>query len=534
MSGARTPEEKAKSKAVHVGFQIAGGAGWVVSALLAAGVLLSGRGDAPAWLFGRGARGAAGAGAWTNRHAAVAFEDWGTEAFARARREGKLVLLFLAPEFSAPAARMQADVFGNVFAARFAGERFVPVRVDSARFPDLDRRYRARGWPTVALLTADGVALDAGGSMTAEIFQSWAAAVANSAAERPQALARIGVEAYEARRAEAAGRSRSAPPPAAADAAERARSLLLAAWDPEGRTFDREGPRFPRFERLAALAALPAPWARELSSAAAEGAEAFLDPRDGGAYRILGPDGGVIARERLASEQAAALDALCALRPQAAARVLGFVAGPLTPKDSPARYFGWQGGYVLSKNFSSASDGPDFAALERDGFRPLGDARLGENAELARAVLACRASSAPARSHARAVVRRASAQLEAAATRRDPRLLLDDAIAVGEALLVDGRPEEAASARRWMERRFAEGAYYLDRLPTRVLPPETDRLADPALNARALDFLQRLGAALPPGGERASVRQRAEALRGWLAARADSVDPAVWAALNAR
>ena len=35
-------------------------------------------------------------------------------------------------------------------------ERFVPVRVDNDRHPDVNRRYNMGGWPTTAFLTPSG------------------------------------------------------------------------------------------------------------------------------------------------------------------------------------------------------------------------------------------------------------------------------------------------------------------------------------------------------------------------------------------
>src|SRR5208282_5835408 len=110
--------------------------------------------------------------------------------------------------------------------------------------------------------------------------------------------------------------------------------------------------------------------------------------------------------------------------------------------------------------------------------------------------------------------------------RRDPRLLLDDALGVGGALLAAGRASDAERVRAWLEANLADGPRYLDRLATGILPREADRIADPALNARACVFLDRLAAALPPGASRDEARSRASALRGWLAARADALDPA--------
>jgi len=525
----RTPEEKAEIRAIHSGFQVAGGVGFVVCALAAAYVLFGGRAAAPDWLFG-GAPAAPRGGRWSNRTSAVDFAEWGVEPFARARREGKLVLLFLGPEYSAATKRAQSEIFGDPGVAALTAARFVPVRVDSAEYPDLDRRYRARGWPTIALLTSDGDLVDAGSSMAPATFLRWAGEISERAAQ-PGGLARLAEAGVARRRAAAADLVRVAAVPTARAAEGAAQQKLMSAWDGKRRTFDADGPRFPRFERVAALAALKAPWANALAAQAAAGDRSFLDGRDGGARRSEGPDGGVLAREQTAQEQAAALDAFCPLEPAAARRVLDFVAGPFAPK---GRVLGWQAGYALTPKFFEATDGADFDAVAKDGWRPLGDARLADEAELARAVLDCGVAAPADRKRAAAAARRALKDFDARARVKDVRLLLDDALAVGAAQLSVGDAAGAARVRRYIDDNFASGPFYFDRRATGVLPPETDRIADPELNARSLSFLLRLQAALPAGAEKDAVLRRADALRTWLSARADALDPAVWAALVAR
>jgi hypothetical protein len=210
--------------------------------------------------------------------------------------------------------------------------------------------------------------------MTPEAFQSWAAAIADKAAAHPEILERVDAEAAENRRA--AARSLDAGTPMEAAAAElRARTALTAQWDASRRTFDRVGPRFPRFERLVALRSLKAPWAQELGLEAAKGALLFQDLQEGGIRRAANPDGSPAALETVASDQAAALDALCGIMPDSARKELGFL-----DKTS----WGWRAGYATA------------------GKRAEGPARLGEDADLARAVrsIAIGPSLAGGRSHA--------------------------------------------------------------------------------------------------------------------------------------
>ncbi|MFI5350418.1 MAG: DUF255 domain-containing protein [Elusimicrobiota bacterium] len=521
MSVEKTPEEAARSKRAHADSMIVMGAVTTVAALAAAWIAMSGRGDVPDWMFGGRRAERAAVGDWTNRPAAVHFEDWGPAPFARAKKEGKLVLLFLGPTFSAPTARMEAETFGDPDAAALADARFVPVKVRSEEYPDLDRRYRAGGWPTTAVLLPDGVPLAAGKEMSPAVFRTWASALADKASSHPEIIARVD--------AEAAAQRRAAIPPAgapmdAAEAERRAQAALYGQWDPKRRTFDRVGPRFPRFERIAALRAVKPLWAQDLAQEAAKGALIFRDPQFGGFRRAANPDGTPAALEVLSSDQAASLDTLCGSMPDSARKELDFLSN---------HWRGWLAGYALSADGLRATDGPDFERWSGEGRRPQGGARVGEDADLSRAVLSCAQASPKEIVFAKRRVATAWADFGKAALARSPRLLLDDAVSLGGALLAAGRPEDALSVWRWMDANLADGPAFLDRPATGVLPLDMDRVADPALNARALAFMIRLLHDQPGAARQAGLARRNKELYAWLSARADSLDPAVWAALAA-
>jgi len=98
---------------------------------------------------------------------------------------------------------------------------------------------------------------------------------------------------------------------------------------------------------------------------------------------------------------------------------------------------------------------------------------------------------------------------------------------------VDGVVFVADSQEERMDANLASGPAFLDRPETGVLPPDMDRLANPALNARALAFMIRLLRDQPGAARRSGLIGRSQALYAWLSARSDSLDPAVWAALSA-
>ena len=81
---------------------------------------------------------------------------WGADAFARARAEGKPVLLSITAAWCRACHEMDRTTYADPGVAELIRDRFIPVRVDTDRRPDINERYNLGGWPTTAFLTADG------------------------------------------------------------------------------------------------------------------------------------------------------------------------------------------------------------------------------------------------------------------------------------------------------------------------------------------------------------------------------------------
>ena len=94
--------------------------------------------------------------------AAIAWLPWRAESFARARAEGRPVLLFLAPSWCGHSAEMDSATFADTEVAALITAHFVAIRVDPDRRPDIAERYSLGGWPTTAFLTPDGDVLGGG------------------------------------------------------------------------------------------------------------------------------------------------------------------------------------------------------------------------------------------------------------------------------------------------------------------------------------------------------------------------------------
>jgi uncharacterized protein len=93
---------------------------------------------------------------------AIAWLPWSAASFARARTEGKPVLLSLAPTWCRNSLEMDRSSFADPDVVARVDLRYVPIRVDADRRPDICERYSLGGWPTTAFLTPDGGLLGGG------------------------------------------------------------------------------------------------------------------------------------------------------------------------------------------------------------------------------------------------------------------------------------------------------------------------------------------------------------------------------------
>src|SRR5436190_18668966 len=78
---------------------------------------------------------------------------WSAETFARARRERKPVLLSITAAWCRACHEMDRTTYADPQVADLIRDRFVPVRVDCDRRPDINDRFNLGGWPTTAFLT---------------------------------------------------------------------------------------------------------------------------------------------------------------------------------------------------------------------------------------------------------------------------------------------------------------------------------------------------------------------------------------------
>lgn len=91
-----------------------------------------------------------------NRAHEIAWRPWGEEAFREAEKEGKPVLLSISAVWCHWCHVMDETTYSDGEVIGLVNEGYIPVRVDSDRNPDINRRYNQGGWPTTAFLSPSG------------------------------------------------------------------------------------------------------------------------------------------------------------------------------------------------------------------------------------------------------------------------------------------------------------------------------------------------------------------------------------------
>lgn len=86
----------------------------------------------------------------------IRWRDWSTEAFEGARKSGRLLLLDLSAAWCHWCHVMDETTYADPVVIRTVNEKFIPVRVDIDKRPDISERYNRGGFPTTAFLSDRG------------------------------------------------------------------------------------------------------------------------------------------------------------------------------------------------------------------------------------------------------------------------------------------------------------------------------------------------------------------------------------------
>jgi uncharacterized protein YyaL (SSP411 family) len=90
----------------------------------------------------------------------IHWREWGEAAFRCAEQEGKPVLLTLTATWCHWCHVLDQTSYAEARVIHLVNSRFIPVRVDVDRRPDLSARYNQGGFPSVAILNDHGMLLD--------------------------------------------------------------------------------------------------------------------------------------------------------------------------------------------------------------------------------------------------------------------------------------------------------------------------------------------------------------------------------------
>lgn len=89
----------------------------------------------------------------------IPWRDWSEAAFATAQRSKRPILLYLMTQWGHAIHVFEQTVLSQPDIVDEINESFVPIRVDSIRRPDVFERYNQGGWPSICILTPEGVLL---------------------------------------------------------------------------------------------------------------------------------------------------------------------------------------------------------------------------------------------------------------------------------------------------------------------------------------------------------------------------------------
>ncbi|MBN1288354.1 MAG: thioredoxin domain-containing protein [Actinobacteria bacterium] len=91
-----------------------------------------------------------------NRAGEISWRHWEEGAFQEAEDEGKLVFLSISAVWCHWCHVMDETTLSDRSVIERLNRDFIPVRVDSDKRPDINRRYNQGGWPTIAFLLPSG------------------------------------------------------------------------------------------------------------------------------------------------------------------------------------------------------------------------------------------------------------------------------------------------------------------------------------------------------------------------------------------
>lgn len=93
---------------------------------------------------------------------AIEWRQWGNDAFEESRQSGKPVLLSISAVWCHWCHVMDQTTYADSRVVELVNQKYIAVRVDNDREPDINDRYNMGGWPTTAFLTHAGDVITGG------------------------------------------------------------------------------------------------------------------------------------------------------------------------------------------------------------------------------------------------------------------------------------------------------------------------------------------------------------------------------------
>jgi uncharacterized protein len=243
--------------------------------------------------------------------AGIRWQEWGPAAFAAAAAADRLVLLHLTATWCHWCALMDSGTWADTAIIHRVNREFVAIRVDADRYPHVQDRYIAGGWPTNAFLTPTGEVLWSGTYLEAAQFLTLSDSVTEAWRERREELDR------EITRRRLALESTRARQPGGGlvrrEAADDVYTATLAAYDARNGGFG-DAPKFPQADVIELLYAT-APTDETALRMADQTLDGMLagelwDSEGGGFFRYAtAADWTAPRREKLLDTNSALLDA---------------------------------------------------------------------------------------------------------------------------------------------------------------------------------------------------------------------------------
>ncbi|MDO9535122.1 MAG: DUF255 domain-containing protein [Bacillota bacterium] len=118
----------------------------------------------------------------------IKWYEWGEEAFKKAQKEDKPILLSISGSWCHWCHVMDNTTYADGQIIQGIGEQFIPIRVNTDRRPDINGRYNLGGWPTTAFLTPEGDIITGGTYIPPENMMEIMNGVSQNYREDPEGI----------------------------------------------------------------------------------------------------------------------------------------------------------------------------------------------------------------------------------------------------------------------------------------------------------------------------------------------------------